>query len=91
VNYEPGGSPSPRLFKHNQLSKGDREYVGPGEICKAKPRAVPATGPENPVSDVPSYFIPGIRMVGLGYVMNAPLTTPIAANITMAATMTTAV
>ena len=37
------------------------------------------------------YFIPGIRMVGLGYVMNAPLTAPITANSAMAATTTTAV
>jgi len=39
----------------------------------------------------PSYFIPGVRMVGPGYVMNAPLTAPITANIMMAATTTTAV
>lgn len=31
------------------------------------------------------YFIPVIRMVGLGYVMNAPLTAPITANSAMAA------
>jgi hypothetical protein len=37
------------------------------------------------------YFIPGIRMVGLGYVMNAPLTAAITANSAMAATTTTAV